>query len=70
MLQPIEGYFDGKYIVPLSEIKEKKHYKVKITFLEELSPEDEIRLLSSHSEAFDFWNDPKEDIYQDYLPNS
>jgi hypothetical protein len=70
MLQPIEGYFDGKHIVPLSAIKENKHYKVRITFIEELSPEDEIRLLASHSDAFEFWNDPKEDIYQDYLPNS
>ena len=70
MLQPIEGYFDGKNILPLVEIKDKKHYKVRITFLEELSSEDETRLLVSQSDAFDFWNDPKEDLYQDYIPNT
>ena len=70
MLQPIDGYFDGKHIVPLGEIKSKKHYKVRITFLEELSPEDELRMLTSGSDAFEFWNDPGEDLYQDYLPNA
>jgi len=70
MLQPIDGYYDGKNIVPLGEIKSAKHYKVRITFLEELTTEEEIRLLASHSNAFEFWNDPKEDIYQDYLPNA
>lgn len=70
MLQPIDGYFDGKHIVPLGEIKTGKHYKVRITFLEELSPEEELRMLTSSSEGFAFWNDPKEDLYQDYLPNA
>ena len=70
MLQPIEGYYDGKHILPLGEIKSGKHYKVRITFLEELSPEEEVRMLASHSDAFDFWSDPKEDLYQDYLSNA
>ena len=70
MLQPIEGYFDGTHIMPLEELKTGKHYRVRITFLEELTPEEELRLQASHSDAFEFWNDPKEDIYQDYLPNA
>ena len=70
MLQAIEGYYDGKHVLPFGKIADTKHYKVRITFLEELSPEDEIRLLASQSDAFEFWNDPKEDLYQDYIPNS
>jgi hypothetical protein len=67
-MQTIEGYFDGERIVPLGKIPRSKHYRVRITLLEELSPEEEIRLASSHSDAFEFWNDPKEDLYQDCLP--
>jgi hypothetical protein len=69
MQTTIEGYYDGKRIVPLAKIPEQKHYRVKITFLEELSPEEETRIATSHSDAFEFWNDPREDLYQDYLPS-
>jgi hypothetical protein len=68
-MQTIEGYYDGKRIVPLTKITDSTHRKVRITLLEELTPEEEIRLASAHSDAFDFWDDPREDIYQDYLPS-
>lgn len=29
--------------------------------------EEEIRTFVSNSDAFDFWQDEREDIYQDYL---
>jgi hypothetical protein len=29
--------------------------------------EEEIRMLTANSDAFDFWEDEREDIYQDYL---
>ena len=67
MQTTIEGYYDGNQIVPLAKIENGRHYRVKITFLEELSPDEEARLASSHSDAFEFWNDPREDVYQDYL---
>ena len=69
MRTTIEGYYDGKRIVPLAKIHNDKHYRVKITFLEELSPDEEARIAASHSDAFEFWNDPRENLYQDYLPS-
>lgn len=67
-MQTIEGYFDGKRIVPLAKMPDSHHRRVKITLLEEISPEEETRLAASHSDAFEFWNDHREDLYQDYLP--
>jgi hypothetical protein len=66
-METIEGYYDGKRILPLSTITDHRHRRVKITLLEELSEEEEIRLAASHSDAFEFWEDPREDIYQDYV---
>jgi hypothetical protein len=69
-IHTIEGFFDGKHIVPLGSIPTHEHRKVRITFLEEISPEEEMRLASSQSDAFEFWNDSREDLYQDYLPKT
>ncbi len=66
-MQTMEGYFDGKNILPLGEIESSKRYRVRITFLEELTREEDLRLLTSHSDPFTFWNDEREDIYQDYV---
>ena len=68
-MNTIEGVFDGKRIIPLGAIEGTKHYRVQITFVEELTPEEEVRLVASHSDAFEFWNDTREDLYQDYLPS-
>jgi hypothetical protein len=38
-----------------------------ITFLEEISEDEEIRNFSAQTDAFSFWKDEREDIYQDYL---
>ena len=48
-----------------------KKYKVMITFVEELenteSEESDIRIFGTNHASLAFWDDPKEDIYQDYL---
>jgi hypothetical protein len=66
-METIEGYYDGNRILPLAKIQDHRHRRVKITLLEELTEEEEIRLAVSHSDAFEFWDDPREDIYQDYI---
>jgi hypothetical protein len=66
-MQTIEGYYDGTHILPLTKIQDHRHRRVKITMLEVITEEEEIRLASSRSDAFEFWEDPREDIYQDYL---
>lgn len=63
----IKGIYDGKKIIPLEALPENKKYKILITFLEEFDNDEEIRDFSSQSDAFSFWNDEKENIYQDYI---
>ncbi|MEX0811217.1 MAG: hypothetical protein WD048_03305 [Chitinophagales bacterium] len=62
----VKGIYDGKNIKALEKLPKNKKYKVLITFVEEIE-DSELREFSAQSDAFDFWNDPKEDIYQDYL---
>lgn len=69
----VKGVYDGKNILPIEKLKEKKRYKVIITFVEEIKGNQEINTLrefASQTKALDFWKDSKEDIYQDYLPES
>jgi hypothetical protein len=66
-MQTIEGLFDGKTFVPLEKVPVSKKYKVIITFVEEIDETEEVRNLSAQTDGFDFWNDEREDIYQDYL---
>gem|GEM_PF-697398 len=66
-METIEGFYDGQRILPLTKIQDHRHRRVRITLLEELTEEEEIRLAASHSDAFTFWEDPREDIYQDYI---
>jgi hypothetical protein len=66
----VKGIYDGKKVVPLEEIKATKKYKLIITFVEEIGDEEEdeaIRNFASPTDSFQFWEDPREDIYQDYL---
>lgn len=64
----IRGIFDGKTIKALENIPVSGTSKVIITFLDTIDIEaEEIRKLSSQSDAFDFWENENEDIYQDYL---
>jgi hypothetical protein len=41
-------------------------HEVVITFLEEFDDE-ELRAFTSQSEASSFWNDEREDVYQDLV---
>lgn len=66
-MQTIEGLFDGKTFIPLEKIPVSKKYKVIITFVEEIDEPEEIRQLSAQMDNFGFWEDEREDIYQDYL---
>lgn len=63
----VKGIYDGERIRSLEKLPVKKKYKVVITFLEELEDDEEIRGFTSQSEAFSFWEDEREDIYQDLL---
>jgi hypothetical protein len=62
----IRGIYDGKTI-KLLESPPKKKFKVVITFIEELDDTEQLRDFSSQTNSFTFWEDTKEDIYQDYL---
>ena len=66
-MQTIEGIFDGKTFIPSEKIPVTKKYKVIITFVEEIDETEEIRNLSAQTDGFTFWEDEREDIYQDYL---
>ena len=68
----ISGIYDGKNIYPTNAINDNKKYKVIITFVEELdktaSEDIDMRNFGASHPSLDFWNNPDEDIYQDYLP--
>jgi hypothetical protein len=69
----VKGIYDGSRIQLLEKIKNTKRYKVIVTFVEEMEDskeEDELRKFSAQTKALEFWNDSREDIYQDYLSKS
>lgn len=66
-MQAIEGVFDGKTFIALEKVPVSTKYKVIITFVEEIDESEEIRNLSAQTDSFKFWEDEREDIYQDYL---
>jgi hypothetical protein len=64
----VRGIYDGKNVTIIDKIKEKKKFKVIVTFIEELHISDlDIRDFSAQTSGLDFWEDPREDIYQDLL---
>jgi hypothetical protein len=64
----VHGIYDGKAVKITDKITEKKKYKVVITFIEEIQQHDnDLRDFSAQTRGLDFWQDSKEDIYQDYL---
>lgn len=66
----VKGIYDGSRIQLLEKIKNRKRYKVIITFVEEMEgsrEESELRDFSAQTKSLEFWNDKREDIYQDYL---
>ena len=64
----VHGIYDGKAVKITDKITEKKKFKVVVTFIEEIQQYDkDLRDFSAQTTGLDFWNDSKEDIYQDYL---
>jgi len=64
----VHGIYDGKTVKITDRITERKKFKVVITFIEELQLSDtDLRDFSAQTNGLDFLEDPKEDIYQDYL---
>jgi hypothetical protein len=64
----VNGIYDGKSVKITDRITEKKKYKVVVTFIEELQEVDnDLRDFSAQTSGFEFWEDSREDIYQDYL---
>lgn len=63
----VNGIYDGKNVKLTDTVNEKKKYRVIVTFIEEIDQESELRDFSGQTGGFEFWNDEREDIYQDYL---
>jgi len=63
----VRGIFNGLNIQLLEEVEIKANTMVLVTFLEEISPESELREMTSNPNGFEFWKNPAEDIYQDYF---
>jgi hypothetical protein len=64
----VNGIYDGKVVKITDKISEKKRYKVVVTFLEELQQTDnDIREFSAQTDGLGYLEDPRENIYQDYL---
>jgi hypothetical protein len=64
----LKGIYDGKLVKLLDAPLENKHYKVIVTFVEEIDSEDEeLRAFSAQTEGLDFWKCEEEDLYQDYI---
>ena len=63
----IEGIYDGKNFIALEKFPVKKKFKVIITFVEEFDEAEDIRDFAAQTDAFEFWENEEEDIYQDFL---
>ena len=65
----VTGVYDGNKVVLIESVNQPKKCKVIVTFLEETDVEEEERKLRDfgmQTDSFDFWNNPAEDIYEDY----
>jgi hypothetical protein len=66
----VNGIYDGKNIRLTEKVTEKKKYRVVVTFIEELEQTDNVvRDFSAQTRGLEFWENEREDIYQDYLQN-
>jgi hypothetical protein len=63
----VKGIYNGKDFVALEKFPKNKNFKVVITFVEEIDEREELRQFSAQTDAFSFWNDEREDLYQDFL---
>ena len=67
-MKTVRGIYDGKSVQLLEKLADHRKYKVIVTFLEEIeSTDDELREFTSQTTGLGFWNDPREDLYQDFL---
>ncbi|MDD4190776.1 MAG: hypothetical protein PHI28_05580 [Mangrovibacterium sp.] len=64
----VNGIYDGKSVLITDKINERKKFRVVVTFIEELDQSDnDMRHFSAQTNGLDFWNNEREDLYQDYL---
>jgi hypothetical protein len=63
----VRGIFNGRNIQLLEKVEVKPNTMVLVTFLEQQNPEDEMRDMAAKPNGFQFWDNPAEDIYQDYI---
>lgn len=63
----VKGVFDGTTVRLLEQVNVPANSYVIVTFVEDVSQSDHVRDMSASPNGFEFWEDPKEDIYQDYL---
>jgi hypothetical protein len=63
----VKGIYDGKRVRLLGDAPSRNKYKVVVTFLEEVDTDEEARDFAAQTNAFDFWYDDREDLYQDFL---
>jgi hypothetical protein len=67
-MRSVHGIFDGKTVTITDKITEKRKYRVIVTFIEELPQnKNELRDFSAQTKGLEFWEDSKEDIYQDFM---
>lgn len=67
----IQGMFDGQAILPMEALPTRKKYRLIITFVEEITDEEEeVRAFAASSDGFGFWESEEEDLYQDFLPTA
>lgn len=65
----IKGIYDGNSIILLDKVDIQSKRNVIVTFLDDINDTemDEIRIMSSTTNGFEFWSDENEDLYQEYL---
>ena len=65
----IKGIYNGETFIALDNFPKGKKYKVVITFVEEIikSENEDIRNFSAQTNGLSFWEDERENLYQDYL---
>ncbi len=65
----IKGTFNKGKVIPDEKVPFKGEKKVIITFLEN-DEGAEVRKMSLNAHSLDFWNDSREDIYNDLDPKN
>ena len=71
-MDTIRGVYDGEKIIATDKIPTRKKYKLIITFVEEIEDmgqpvDEEIRSFTAQTEGLSFWQNEREDLYQDYM---